>query len=243
MKEGAIIPMYPEMLYDGQKPKDPVTLDVYPSGQTSFTLYEDDGSTQEYRNGAFSKSNITCNTSPEVVINVGKCEGNYTGKPLTRKYEFMVHTGTKPTSVLLNNVTMKESASASALNSANEGWYYSPTDKKGVVYVKTNPMPLDKDFEVRFGSVTGIHTSAEDLISIYPNPTAGHVYIQGLDQLDEVQISVYNIMGQQVMTKQALEKANSETILKLTEQTPGIYFIHFQTSEGLIVKKVVLEKN
>ncbi len=27
IKAGAIIPMYPEMLYDGQKPFDPVTLD------------------------------------------------------------------------------------------------------------------------------------------------------------------------------------------------------------------------
>ena len=30
VKAGAIIPMYPEMLYDNQYPKDPVTFDVYP---------------------------------------------------------------------------------------------------------------------------------------------------------------------------------------------------------------------
>ena len=58
VKAGAIIPMYPDMLYDGQKPADPVTLDVYPSGKTSFSLYQDDGTTQKYRTGAFARTTI-----------------------------------------------------------------------------------------------------------------------------------------------------------------------------------------
>jgi alpha-glucosidase len=58
VRAGAIIPMYPEMLYDREKPKDPVTFDIYPFGKSSFTLYEDDGVTQEYRSGAFAKTLI-----------------------------------------------------------------------------------------------------------------------------------------------------------------------------------------
>ena len=58
VKAGAIIPMGPETLYDGQKPTDPITFDVYPSGKSSFTMYEDDGSTQKYRTGAFAKTVI-----------------------------------------------------------------------------------------------------------------------------------------------------------------------------------------
>ena len=56
VKAGAIVPMYPEMLHDREKPKDPLTFDIYPFGKSSFTLYEDDGVTQEYRNGAFAKT-------------------------------------------------------------------------------------------------------------------------------------------------------------------------------------------
>ena len=56
VKAGAIIPMYPEMLHDRDKPKDPVTFDVYPFGKSSFTLYEDDGLTREYQNGVFAKT-------------------------------------------------------------------------------------------------------------------------------------------------------------------------------------------
>jgi len=54
VKAGAIIPLYPEMLHDREKPKDPVTFDIYPFGKSSFRLYEDDGLTQEYRKGEFA---------------------------------------------------------------------------------------------------------------------------------------------------------------------------------------------
>ena len=42
VRGGAIIPMYPEMLYSTQKPKDVVTFDVYPYGKSSFEMYEED---------------------------------------------------------------------------------------------------------------------------------------------------------------------------------------------------------
>ena len=38
VKAGAIVPMYPEMLHDRDKPKNPVTIDAYPLGKTSFNL-------------------------------------------------------------------------------------------------------------------------------------------------------------------------------------------------------------
>jgi alpha-glucosidase len=244
VKAGAIVPMYPEMLYDGQKPKDPVTLDVYPYGQTSFTLFEDDGATKEYRNGAFSKSIITCTTSPVVTINVGKCVGNYTGKPASRKYEFMIHATTKPTVVFLDNIAMTEYTSLNAFNAAKEGWYYAAADKKGIVYVKTNPISLDKDFEVRFGNITTINNIAsEEVISVYPNPTAGKFYMEGLDQFDAVELSVYNAIGEVIISKHAIEKGKEGAQLELTNQPPGIYLIHVQTSQGVFVKKIVIDQN
>ena len=66
VKAGAIIPMYPEMLYDGQKPADPLTLDLYPYGASSFSLYEDDGNTQAYRAGASARTLIEMTAPSEV---------------------------------------------------------------------------------------------------------------------------------------------------------------------------------
>ena len=38
VRAGAIIPMGPDTLYDGEQPMDPITLDLYPSGTSTFTL-------------------------------------------------------------------------------------------------------------------------------------------------------------------------------------------------------------
>ena len=43
VKAGAIVPMGPDVNYADEKPLDPLTLDIYPKGTTTFTLYEDDG--------------------------------------------------------------------------------------------------------------------------------------------------------------------------------------------------------
>jgi alpha-glucosidase len=244
VKAGAIIPMYPEMLYDGQKPKDPVTLDVYPSGKTSFTLYEDDGATKEYRNGAFSKSIITSTTSPVIAVNVGKCNGTYTDKPLSRKYELQIHTSTKPKVVLLDNIAMAEYPSASAWNAAKEGWYFSATDKKGIVYVKTNPISLDKGFEVKFGDVMGIgNVLDDDAITIYPNPTAGKFYLDGLENNTTVEIRAYNTIGEQVICTRSTANGENGTAVELRNQPAGVYFIHIITANGTYIKKIIMNKN
>ena len=39
VRAGAIIPQWPPMLYYNEKRHDPMTLDLYPSGNTSFDLY------------------------------------------------------------------------------------------------------------------------------------------------------------------------------------------------------------
>jgi alpha-glucosidase (family GH31 glycosyl hydrolase) len=66
VKAGAVIPMYPEMLHDREKPKDPVTFDIYPSGKSSFTLYEDDGVTQDYRAGMYAKTLVEVD-APKII--------------------------------------------------------------------------------------------------------------------------------------------------------------------------------
>jgi alpha-glucosidase len=244
VKAGAIIPMYPEMLYDGQKPKDPVTLDVYPSGKTSFTLYEDDGSTQEYRKGSFSKSTITSTTAPVITVNVGKCNGTYTDKPLSRKYELQIHTANKPKIVLLDNIAMTEYPSVSAWNSAKEGWYFAAADKKGIVYVKTNPISLDKDFEVKFGEVTAVNNMHDDeTITLYPNPTSGKFHLDGLNNSNTLEIRAYNVIGEQVLCTRSSIKGETGPALELLNQPVGIYFIHIITSDGTIIKKIILDKN
>ncbi|MDR0366879.1 MAG: FIVAR domain-containing protein, partial [Bifidobacteriaceae bacterium] len=48
VKAGAIVPMGPEVDYADEVPLNPLTLDIYPSGTSTYTLYEDDGETRRY---------------------------------------------------------------------------------------------------------------------------------------------------------------------------------------------------
>jgi len=57
-KAGAIIPMQPDMSHEGEKPLDPLTLDIYPSSVSTFSLYEDDGLTLEYQQGKYAVTKI-----------------------------------------------------------------------------------------------------------------------------------------------------------------------------------------
>ncbi len=70
VRAGAIIPMWPEMSYIGQKPVDPITFNVYPdeNGSAAVTLYEDDGTSPAYRQDGYRRT----------TINVGRLAGGYT---------------------------------------------------------------------------------------------------------------------------------------------------------------------
>jgi alpha-glucosidase (family GH31 glycosyl hydrolase) len=107
VKAGAIIPMQPDMQYFGEKPIEPVTLDIYPSGNSSTKLYEDDGLSLDYQNGGFAQTEITCAENTQVVnVEILATSGKY--KVADRNYTLWIHLDKKPASVnsgevLLNN--------------------------------------------------------------------------------------------------------------------------------------------
>ena len=140
IKAGAIIPMYPEMLYNNQKPKDPLTFDVYPYGESSFQLYEDDGVTRKYQQGESARQLISC-IAPEgqagdIDITVGKSIGGFDGKLKSRVYEFQVHSQLKPRFVRANGKKLLELTEATAFRNIRCGWYYDKEDRRGIVHVR-----------------------------------------------------------------------------------------------------------
>ncbi|HEY5228051.1 MAG TPA: TIM-barrel domain-containing protein, partial [Opitutaceae bacterium] len=54
VREGAIIPMAPDMRNTSEKPWDPLTLEIFPSGKSEFTMYHDDGRSFAYEGGDFT---------------------------------------------------------------------------------------------------------------------------------------------------------------------------------------------
>jgi alpha-glucosidase len=71
VRAGAIIPMAPDMKNTSEKPWDPLTVEIYPAGKSSFTLYRDDGIGFGYRKGEFTTTKISADeagSSVRVVV-------------------------------------------------------------------------------------------------------------------------------------------------------------------------------
>jgi alpha-glucosidase (family GH31 glycosyl hydrolase) len=91
VRGGAVIPLWPEMNYIGEKPADPLTFMIYPDekGKAATTLYEDDGTSPAYKSGIFRRTPIGVSRTAEgYEINVGEPEGRYAPGP--RKFVLVV---------------------------------------------------------------------------------------------------------------------------------------------------------
>ncbi|MDD2710418.1 MAG: glycoside hydrolase family 31 protein [Verrucomicrobiae bacterium] len=103
VRGGAIIPTWPDMQYVGQVPIDEIGLDVYPDGESSFTLYEDDGVTPEYLQGKLAATSISCVVERNCVrLVIQPRVGRYQGMPENRSFEVRIRNMDEPREVTVN---------------------------------------------------------------------------------------------------------------------------------------------
>jgi alpha-glucosidase (family GH31 glycosyl hydrolase) len=83
VRAGAIVPMWPVVEYVSRTPSRKIGLSIWPSGKSSFTLYQDDGATYQYLKGKFAVTRIVCRSGRHgVKLAIGPTIGVY-GKPAT----------------------------------------------------------------------------------------------------------------------------------------------------------------
>ncbi len=96
VRGNSILPLAPVMQYVDQKATDSLTFACYMAtdGQTSYTLYEDDGSTQAYRAGAFATTTVSCRVDETgVVVRIDEQHHGY--QPQREAYEVVVYVGNR----------------------------------------------------------------------------------------------------------------------------------------------------
>ncbi len=82
IRAGAIIPMQSPVQSTTHAPSEPLMLDVWPYGTSSGTVYEDDGTSYDYREGVYRRTVFTCETANDhLSIVMHKPEGTYEPKP------------------------------------------------------------------------------------------------------------------------------------------------------------------
>lgn len=125
VKSGAIIPMYPKMNYDGEKPLDTLSLDIYPNATTTYQLYEDDGLTREHRKGVYAITNIAAvQKAGTITVTINAIKGNYKGMLAKRSYTLYVHSAKKPAAVTVNGKGISS-------------WSYNAADRDGIISINS----------------------------------------------------------------------------------------------------------
>jgi len=140
IRAGAILPMMPAMQYIGEKPLDPLTLDIFPlthPGSSFFVLYEDDGESFDYQSGAWCTTRYECAVqSGRVELAIGARQQGAAGFiPAPRSYWLQFHNvHLAGLAVSLDGKPLTSCAAASELASQSAGWFLDKAN--GVCTVK-----------------------------------------------------------------------------------------------------------
>src|SRR5699024_5033434 len=63
VKAGGILPQRNNIESLGEQPADTLTLEIFPHGNSSFDIYDDDGSSKDYENGEYAITTVTSEAS------------------------------------------------------------------------------------------------------------------------------------------------------------------------------------
>jgi alpha-D-xyloside xylohydrolase len=91
VRAGSIIPLGPDVQYTGEKPWDDLEIRVYPGADGRFVLYEDEGDSYRYEQGACSTIAFTLRGR---TLTVGAREGAFPGMLQTRRFRVVTPDGT-----------------------------------------------------------------------------------------------------------------------------------------------------
>jgi alpha-glucosidase (family GH31 glycosyl hydrolase) len=128
VRAGSILPMAPAMDYSDQKPLEPLTLHVYAGpGAAEFNLYEDDGTSLDYRAGACARTLLRAGPEPggEFALRIGPAQGKFKGQVARRRYQVEVHGLCKPDNVALNGRRLPETGP----RTQGDGWWWSQRER------------------------------------------------------------------------------------------------------------------
>ncbi len=148
LKAGAVVPMQPPMRYTGEKPVDPLIVNIWPlkPGTTSaYSVYEDSGNSVDYQHGAFTHTPIKATqTGDELRIEIGPVQGSFPGMLTSRGYEIRLPGDWPPSSILVNGIVVKQAATP-----GEHGWSYEGNSLTTIVPIPRESVNRMITVEVR----------------------------------------------------------------------------------------------
>lgn len=99
-KAGAIIPLDHERLANGAENPEAIDLKVFACGESSFSLYEDDGESQDYLDEKYSITKISQKLDENgLTLLISPMQGSFTAMPTSRQWNVEIFGVSEPTSI------------------------------------------------------------------------------------------------------------------------------------------------
>jgi len=139
VRAGAVVPMMPKMEYTGEKPVDPLIVNVMSlkDGQrSSYTVYEDSGLAETYKDGVCSWTEVgAIRNGSEVEVVMHPVKGSFPGMLTTRGLEVRLPGDWPPSSVTVDGAPVAYEKEA-----GKPGWRYDGNTLTTIVTVGPHPV-------------------------------------------------------------------------------------------------------
>ena len=160
LKAGSIFPMQPEMSYTGERPVDPLIVNVWPLNpgkSSSYSLYEDNGIAEEYQHGVYTRTPIkAAQTGDTLRVEIGPVEGRFAGMLRSRGYILQLPADWPPASVTVDGVALKEAGPV-----GKGGWSFEGNTLTTIIPVASKSTASKVVIEVR--RATGLTARRSEL--------------------------------------------------------------------------------
>ena len=134
VREGAILPLRELEQYVGEKADNPITFNIYPGRDSSYTLYQDDQVSTAYTNGEYRVTEVThCGVPGGQIIEFLRTKDNYNPP---EKYFYVALLGTQsPSVVSVNDKEIPNRLNPEICNGTDADGYYFNASLQ-TIYIK-----------------------------------------------------------------------------------------------------------
>lgn len=252
LKSGSIIPRWPPRDFILSSSADTLIVEVYPYNQGTFSLYEDDGLTRAYEEGAFALTTLAfSHIGTELELSVSSPTGSFNGQPSRRTLLYVIHLSeSAPDSAVWNGRALTYLQDSLSLIAAGEGWSYNSTRNR--IYILGSHSISEPLTATVFGFnqlnlISSDQNSPGDLhlYQNYPNPFNNSTMINyQMSKTSQVDLSIFNISGQKIITlvSENQQAGSYKVEWDASKVASGVYLCKLEVEERVEIRKMILLK-
>ncbi len=125
-----------------------LTLDAYAGASGSFVLYEDDGTSEEYRQGSLRKTSIAYDETNGQVLTIHSADGTFTNASASRQYIIRLHGAKNIGTVTARGHTLSKVNSPASGEAGPQGYVVDASGALVTVYL--DKIPVGEEVVVAF---------------------------------------------------------------------------------------------